>query len=347
MSENQFCDPCSSRNLMVASTHYCQDCEEKYCDTCTTSHQNQKATKDHRIMANNIFKKMCDPCNVNSKETTGSYVCEECEEFLCTECKAHHTLQKQNTDHTIKSIVEKIHCDPCHRADRREHARYFCQDCTDPEPLCQTCANQHQAMKMTKNHKLSADIATYILRYENTQKRDTIKSIQEEIATNMDHGGDQKMCEPCNYNNITSTAVHYCEDCDERYCNKCILKHNSNRRFAHHNVVNLNDLMKSMDICEPCKFNNDNVRATYICENCIEYLCGDCKRGHLSHKKQRHHNVTPLLSSFFCTNCQGLGNTVNATNFCTNCEDLLCETCSADHKSMKKTRGHTLTPDMA
>ncbi|CAC5383637.1 unnamed protein product [Mytilus coruscus] len=346
MSENEFCDPCSSANIQVAATHYCQLCEEKYCDNCTASHQNQKLTKDHKIIDNNMIRKMCDPCSVNHKETKGSYVCEECEEFLCIECKQNHILQKSNQDHNVKSIMEEILCEACRRADRREHAALYCQECEDPEPLCQSCATQHQAMKKTRNHQLSTDIATYILRH----KKEVILKVSEKTettGTDTDQGSDQPTCEPCTFNNRTRKAAHYCKDCEEMYCFECMSKHTTQKNSSTHEVVQLKDVLKTLKICEPCNFNGNEVNATHKCEDCEEYLCEDCKKNHLSSKKQRQHKIVPMASSFLCINCQGPGIVVKATYFCKNCENLLCEVCTEDHKAMKMTRDHVLTTELA
>jgi hypothetical protein len=44
------CEPCQHRNITVTATKYCDECEEKYCESCALSHMVQKRTKAHKIV---------------------------------------------------------------------------------------------------------------------------------------------------------------------------------------------------------------------------------------------------------------------------------------------------------
>ena len=47
---------------------------------------------------------------------------------------------------------EAAKCEPCDGQGRPSAAVSYCKDCD--ESLCQTCADQHKALKATKNHVL-------------------------------------------------------------------------------------------------------------------------------------------------------------------------------------------------
>lgn len=52
-------------------------------------------------------------------------------------------------------------CVPCSNDDTEVKATHFCQTCKDPEPLCETCAKHHTRQKLTKGHKMCADMAYF------------------------------------------------------------------------------------------------------------------------------------------------------------------------------------------
>jgi hypothetical protein len=80
------CEPCQHRNITVTATKYCDECEEKYCESCTLSHMVQKRTKTHKLVditKEIINKKLCEPCDSKNKSINATYVCDDCDENLC------------------------------------------------------------------------------------------------------------------------------------------------------------------------------------------------------------------------------------------------------------------------
>jgi hypothetical protein len=60
--KEEVCEPCQHRNITVTATKYCDECEEKYCESCTFSHIVQKRTKTHKLVditKEIIDKKLC------------------------------------------------------------------------------------------------------------------------------------------------------------------------------------------------------------------------------------------------------------------------------------------------
>lgn len=335
------CEPCSTRNIESIAIQYCQDCVEQFCETCTASHKTQKATKGHAIVdiklaQFNAPKKKCEPCTYKNNSTPATCVCQKCEEFLCDQCKTYHLSQKLNKNHTMISISEEVLCEPCRSADKKVQASGYCLTCDDPEPLCPSCAEQHTAMKLTRDHTLSFDIANFILSYKS----------KEEPTADAICSADQRTCEPCAYHMKNVNATYYCKECDEFMCDACYSQHKAMKNFSMHDMVDVNSMSSSVEMCEPCKYNVKETQATHKCEMCDEYLCVKCKDVHLSLKKNRKHPVKPLSSSITCENCSTTGSDVNATFYCKECDSPICETCAESHKAMKKTRGHTLSTDM-
>jgi hypothetical protein len=70
----------------VTATKYCDECEEKYCESCALDHIAQKRTKTHKIVditKEIIDKKLCEPCDSKNKSINATYVCDDCDENLC------------------------------------------------------------------------------------------------------------------------------------------------------------------------------------------------------------------------------------------------------------------------
>lgn len=160
------CEPCQYRKVEVSATKYCKECNERYCDSCTFCHTTQKQTKNHTIAdiieAVCIKGTKCEPCACKQKYTNAFFICEDCDEHLCLECKEFHRSQKRNNKHVIKPSITQIYCTTCSAGGHEALATSYCIDCEDPEPFCVTCANQHTAMKISRNHKLSSELELFI-----------------------------------------------------------------------------------------------------------------------------------------------------------------------------------------
>jgi hypothetical protein len=50
LETEEVCEPCQRRNITVTATKYCDECEEKYCESCALGHIAQKRTKTHKIV---------------------------------------------------------------------------------------------------------------------------------------------------------------------------------------------------------------------------------------------------------------------------------------------------------
>lgn len=59
------------------------------------------------------------------------------------------------------SEKKKVVCNPCSNDSKEVQATHFCKTCEDPEPLCEMCAKQHTRHKLSKDHKICADIEEY------------------------------------------------------------------------------------------------------------------------------------------------------------------------------------------
>lgn len=59
------------------------------------------------------------------------------------------------------NIVNGLLCEPCSTENNQVLATFFCKTCDDPEPLCDTCANQHTRQKLSRNHKLCDDLKEF------------------------------------------------------------------------------------------------------------------------------------------------------------------------------------------
>lgn len=211
-----FCEPCRQRELNVQAVKACKICEEKLCEKCVTAHKFQKITKSHELVDISNYSpvsksgKMCEPCKENEKDNAASEVCVDCEEFLCITCAAMHKTQKATKDHKlIKACdIPITWCEPCSEKGEKIAADKICKNCE--EALCSSCITQHKSQKATKKHEL------------------------QELTLSI---SALKTCDPCAENENEVTAVRYCEECEEYYCNKCTEMHLVQKITRKHKLI--------------------------------------------------------------------------------------------------------------
>lgn len=56
---------------------------------------------------------------------------------------------------------KKILCISCSNDNVDVKATHFCKTCTDPAPLCESCAKQHTRQKLASNHDVCVDITYF------------------------------------------------------------------------------------------------------------------------------------------------------------------------------------------
>lgn len=164
------CEPCKGLNKSTRAAFYCLQCEENYCFDCKELHSAQKLSRNHELRDAVEFysenRRLCDTCKLmNKTPQTGLFYCNECEEYLCIDCKLRHGVSKYSKDHTYRSADEayqssndvKVKCEPCNAMGTESIAIALCIDC-DNEALCGTCLEMHNAQKVTKNHRASSDL---------------------------------------------------------------------------------------------------------------------------------------------------------------------------------------------
>ncbi|XP_076084706.1 uncharacterized protein LOC143055447 [Mytilus galloprovincialis] len=194
------CEPCGNRGKPKSAKYFCNDCKERYCKTCMNKHMISKNTKDHRI--NNVpqdehYIDNCDHCKYIDIISFANYICNNCKENLCVDCTKIHNSQSISRDHRIQVISERIvyvPCAICCELGEESQATCYCLNCEIPEPLCLSCADEHNSMKRNKNHQLSMEVCKFIKRKdEDVSITDlSIKQNKKEQELNQENHRDVK-----------------------------------------------------------------------------------------------------------------------------------------------------------
>jgi len=313
------CDPCLHRQQKIPADKYCQECEEHLCNSCSTSHQTRKATKDHKLVnkgAHAIEVKFeCDVCKLSGQNQDATFSCLECDENLCRDCKYLHMNRKATKDHKIADInsLNKIDhvCDIC-----TGNAVHFCKICT--EYLCAKCGDIHMKQKATASHILTSPSESVIYEW----------------------------CDPCLTGNENKVAEQFCTDCEENLCASCSSAHVKQKASRGHELCKIKDKMpKSKSIwCDGCFIHDENKSAVNFCENCQENFCDDCLKHHTRQKATKHHsfnNPKEIKAANLCDPCNRLSVMSNAPHYCKECKEYFCEDCKSQHDIDKSTSKHT------
>ena len=270
----------------------------------------------------------CELCTQQGKYSMALKVCKECDEMLCADCGVVHTSQKYARSHCLLEITEwskvrdiKVHeqkkCEPCATQNKDVDALMFCKDCE--EQLCGECSSVHSSQKITKGH--------------------------QQISVDQMKPADVKPCEPCLENGVTVAAIKCCKICEEAMCEKCVNAHRSQKATKGHELIEICDLTtgsKPDRICEPCKENGKDLPASTVCAECEEFLCTSCTKIHQTQKATKNHKLMDIadIPVTLCEPCTEKGETVPADQKCIECEEVMCGSCTAQHKSQKATKNH-------
>ncbi|KAH3828603.1 hypothetical protein DPMN_130585 [Dreissena polymorpha] len=345
-----FCEPCGTRNSKVVAKYFCKNCEnELFCDGCSDNHRSMKSTRTHVLVEAEKYTEvmktellLCDPCGSRKIKVVAKYVCEECgDEFLCEGCSESHTSMKSTRSHFLietekykeKTKHEAMYCDPCGNRNIKVVAKFFCKECED-ELLCEGCSVNHRSMKSTRSHVLiEAE------KYKENTKQETM------------------FCDPCGARNIKVVVKYVCEECEnELLCKDCSENHKSMKSTRSHVLMEVekykDKIKRELLFCDPCGTRSIKVVAKYFCQECEnELLCECCSDAHRSMKSTRSHILIEAAKYIektkrelmFCDPCGTRNIKLVAKFVCEECEnELLCEGCSENHKSMKSTRSHVL-----
>ncbi|XP_053388407.1 transcription intermediary factor 1-alpha-like [Mercenaria mercenaria] len=88
-----------------------------------------------------------------------------------------------------------------------------------------------------------------------------------------------KLCEHCQFVNITTKANGICRECEEYMCDTCFRNHLKGKRNRNHELIDMNDpdisAWKSAEDVEKCK-QHDNEAIKFYCRKHEIVGCGDC-----------------------------------------------------------------------
>eukprot|EP00105_Crassostrea_gigas_P040346 XP_019924494.1 PREDICTED: major surface trophozoite antigen 11-like [Crassostrea gigas] len=394
-SERLLCEPCSTDNVKVKASHFCKTCDDPdpLCETCAKHHLKQKLSKDHEMCRdiaelrkmepkksdNGSKRLLCEPCSTDNVQVEATHFCKTCNDPdpLCETCAKHHLKQKVSKDHKIcadmeefrkmeqkacDNVSENLLCEPCSTDNVQVEATHFCKTCEDPDPLCETCAKHHLKQKLSKDHKMSADI-------------EELRKMKQKACVNV---SKEIFCEHCFTDDIQVEATHFCKTCDDPdpLCETCAKHHLKQKLTKDHEMCRDIEEFRKMKqkacdnvskrlLCEPCSTDNVQVEATHFCKTCDDPdpLCETCAKHHLKQKLSKDHKISADIKDFryieqnscenistklLCEPCSTDDLHVEATHFCKTCDDPdpLCKTCSKHHLKQKLTKNHEICAEI-
>ena len=137
---HNICDSCHQDGKQKDAEYYCEECSENLCSDCNEAHGRVSITRGHKVTkvhAQNI----CNCCHQDGEQKNAEYYCEECSEYLCSNCKeAHrrvsitrrHKLTKvnvvSNTSPELIKTDEMLECKPCNTDGDDKPCKLDCDD---------------------------------------------------------------------------------------------------------------------------------------------------------------------------------------------------------------------------
>ena len=111
-SVSMLCNPCNYEGTEAESSHFCGNCQEFLCQTCTAAHKKFKISRNHTVMP--VSQVSTDavightPCTVLCECSRNTEVTEYCENHnvvLCQACKSTKHRRCKTESVTRKSIA--------------------------------------------------------------------------------------------------------------------------------------------------------------------------------------------------------------------------------------------------
>lgn len=325
------CTNCKEDGSDIKAEFYCEECEENLCVSCKKKHEVRKATKNHGItslreLANEILNIQftCDLCYEEQKARPAEHFCDECAEYMCTDCSKKHQTRKATKSHKIKKCCpnERYVCVQCQNAGVNVSAFYCCHCFYH---FCQACAKTHNSTRETESH--------------------TMVITQSFLETTK----ETKQCTICRAKDEDQAAVSFCKDCYGNFCELCEKKHDSKvkdhivKRFELDKYYPLKEHTQQI-LCDTCQ---DQNLAVICCKVCEENLCKPCQYIHQTQKATRGHEFVHLaekpiiqdLNRKYCSRCSGK---IPASEYCNTCNQYLCQHCTKDHRRSGSLKYHNL-----
>ncbi|XP_060557439.1 uncharacterized protein LOC132717878 [Ruditapes philippinarum] len=336
LNETNTCHPCKLVKKLAFANKYCIECEEMLCEDCVISHVKRKATASHKpVPTDKSYASiiLCTPCKDDGTTIHAATYCEECEEYLCNDCTRSHGKRKATTAHKPKALEDfdnkalntraiNPFCEPCKDNDREIRSLSYCEECD--KHLCDSCTEIHRSKKATNKHYPVPGSVFHMKRKETTVQ-------------------DQKLCDPCQFQNIEKDATSYCGECEVLLCAACTNYHCLKNMTKSHILESpdcVEYITRECDICE-----KEDKKAVMFCKTCEKAICETCKLWHEGQSSTKSHptEIIPdrkLERLIRCDNC--IENIIKAEKFCTVCEENYCVGCVSNHRKLKATRGHKL-----
>ncbi|XP_060589816.1 uncharacterized protein LOC132745005 [Ruditapes philippinarum] len=230
-------------------------------------------------------------------------------------------LEKNKSSGSFPFSTEEgssLRCDSCAESNISKLAAKLCIECT--ENFCDECSSVHCSQKATRNHVLN----------------DCMSPTKAPRAV--------FLCSTCSVMQHTNPATMSCKECEEVYCDICSNVHRTQKATRTH-TLSVHEDLPGKTMCEPCEYNGkENIEAVYLCIDCDEVQCTDCKSVHIKQKVTRGHT---LILSFpdtdkLCDVCWKLGQQATPVKYCKVCFTKMCNKCAKEHREDSSASEHKL-----
>ena len=115
VAELQFCTLCIEDQEEISAQWECPECPDYLCDDCKKAHKKNRLTREHNILTykaqvtqahdeeTNSKNEVCAPCKEEDEniDAPAMYFCQQCEDYLCEDCRNSHKKIKITRTHSI------------------------------------------------------------------------------------------------------------------------------------------------------------------------------------------------------------------------------------------------------
>ena len=102
-SVHNICDSSHQDGKQKDAEYYCEECSENLCSDCKEAHGRVSITRGHKVTKVHA-KNICNCCHQDGEQKDAEYYCEECQEYMCSDCNDAHRRVRITRDHKVTKV---------------------------------------------------------------------------------------------------------------------------------------------------------------------------------------------------------------------------------------------------
>ncbi|KAL4226658.1 hypothetical protein ACF0H5_014639 [Mactra antiquata] len=232
-------------------------CQHKFCTKCV----------DYQVARLAVFLNNNEPVTIE---------CPYCREFFMSSFDRMAEVRPAAVNHLQKPDKKFDLCQTCAKGSHFEVATFWCKNCS--EFMCSPCAKHHLSLAASKQHIIQTvqDKERYGRIAPRVYETEPVRRGRGKLFKLV---GGRRTCEPCGLRHKIRDAEHFCESCNELFCEDCSVIHKSMKMTKGHEILSVQQILASPGANNGLELRcdrHDNEMLNLFCKRCQKSCCAIC-----------------------------------------------------------------------